>query len=138
MHVEGVFAPETVADARDRYESCGPAAQTVVREVAKAMSFDREEYGERVTGDVIATARDALFASMLEVTVGTAAEFEEFCDAEPDLEPDVEGSERVDHVVWHAAPFADAVVAATFQDEEDAAVSTLRRQAFGKVYRDRL
>lgn len=138
MHVEGVFAPETVAEARDRYESCGPVAQTVVREVAKAMSFDREEYGERVTGDVIATARDALFASMLEVTVGTAGEFDEFCEANPGLAPDVEGSDNVDRVVWHPAPFADAVVAATFQDEEDAAVSTLRRQAFGKVYRDRV
>lgn len=138
MHVEGTFAPETVEAARDRYESCGPAAQTVVQEVAKAMEFDREEYRERVTSDVVATAQDALFASMLEVSVGTMAEFDDFRAEHPTLEPDVEGSEHVDRVVWHAAPFADAVVAATFQDEADAAVATLRRQAFGKVYRERL
>ena len=46
-------------------------------------------------------------------------------------------SENVDNVAWHAPPFADAV-AATFQNEEDAAVETLRRQAFGRVYRELL
>jgi hypothetical protein len=44
----------------------------------------------------------------------------------------------VERVVWHVPPFADAAVAATFQDERDAAVATLRRQAFGRCYRDRL
>jgi len=48
------------------------------------------------------------------------------------------GSEDVDNVVWHAPPFADAAIAATFQDERDAAVATLRRQAFGRLYRDAL
>ncbi len=48
----------------------------------------------------------------------------------------VNGSDSVDNVVWHVAPFADRVVAATFQEERDAAVGTLRRQAFGSVYRE--
>jgi hypothetical protein len=47
------------------------------------------------------------------------------------------GSGDVDRVVWHAAPFAGEVVAATFQNERDAAVGTLRRQAFTRGYRPR-
>jgi len=38
METEGVFAPETLADAREAYESVGPAAQTVVRETARNRS----------------------------------------------------------------------------------------------------
>ena len=146
MHTRGVFAPETEAETRERYELLGPVAQTVVREVAKGMALDREEYRERVTPEVVARARDALFASMLEVSVGSREEFDAWA-ADRDLEPRWEGeedgdvvvlgSEQVEFVAWHAPPFADAV-AATFQDEEDAAVETLRRQAFGRIYRDRL
>lgn len=134
MHTVGTFTFETAADARERYDEVGPAAQTVVREVAKSMSFDREEYDERVTGDVVETARDALFASLLTVHVGTKAEFEEW-RASYDGEVAVTGHEAVDHVVWHAGP-EDEAVAATFQNEEDAAVATLRRQAFGRLYRE--
>jgi len=137
METEGVFAPETLADAREAYESVGPAAQTVVRETATAMDFDGEEYRERVTSDVVETARDALFASLLVVHVGDWAAFEDW-RADADVDVTVVGSEDVDNVVWHLAPVADAAVAATFQDERDAAVATLRRQAFGRLYRDRL
>lgn len=136
MHVDGWLAPATVAEAREEYDAVGPAARTVVRETAKAMSFDREEYEERVTSEVVETARDALFASLLEVRVGTDAEFEAFRADNADLAATVRGSEHVDHVVWHAAPFADRLVAATFQHEEEAAVATLRRMAFGELYRD--
>jgi len=45
----------------------------------------------------------------------------------------VAGSDNVDRVVWHA--FDGEAVAATFQQEEQAAISTLRRQAFGRLYR---
>ena len=48
----------------------------------------------------------------------------------------VRGSEHVDSVAWHVAPATDTIVAATFHAEEEAAVGTLRRQAYGKVYRD--
>lgn len=136
MHTRGVFAPESVAEARERYERFGSVAQTVVLEVAKEMGFDDEEYDERITSDVVGRARDALFASMLEVTVGSREEFEGW-SAEHDGEVTVFGNENVDHVAWHATPVGD-VVAATFQDEEDAAVETLRRQVFGRVYRDAL
>jgi len=134
MHTEGTFTFESDEDARATYDAVGPAAQTVVREVAKAMAFDREEYDERVTGDVVETARDALFASLLEVYVGTRAEFEDWREAY-DGEVTTVGHEAVDHVVWHVGP-NDEAVAATFQNEEAAAVATLRRQAFGRLYRD--
>lgn len=134
MHTVGTFTPASAEEARDRYAEVGPAAQTVVREVAKAMEFDREEYDDRVTGDVVETARDALFASLLEVHVGTREEFADWRD-EYDGEVTTVGSENVDSVVWHAGPEGDAV-AATFQNEEEAAVATLRRQAFGRLYRE--
>ncbi|WIV68284.1 DUF5809 family protein [Natrialbaceae archaeon AArc-T1-2] len=134
MHTEGTFSPETIDEVRERYESLGPTAQTVVREVARAMAFDREEYDDRVTGDVVETARDVLFASRLAVTVGTREEYEDWCESY-DGEVIEVGHERVDNVVWHAGP-GDEAVAATFQDEEAAAVATLRRQAFGRLYRE--
>ncbi|AGB38265.1 DUF5809 family protein [Natronococcus occultus] len=134
MQTAGTFTFESVEEAREQYESVGPAAQTVVREVAKAMAFDREEYDERVTDDVVETARDALFASLLAVQVGSREEYEEWRESY-DGEVTEVGHERVDRVVWHAAPTGKAV-AATFQDEADAAVATLRRQAFGRLYRD--
>ena len=127
MHVEGLLAPDSVEAAREEYDALAPTSKTVVREVAKAMAFDREEYGERVT--------DALFASLLEVHVGTREEFEAFRESNPDLDATVRGSDHVDHVVWHVAPTGE-VVAATYQDEPEAAIATLRRQAFGSVYRD--
>lgn len=135
MHSEGLFAPQTAEAARERYESLGPPAQTVVRAVAKSMSFDREEYEQRVTSDVVMTARDALFASLLRVTVGTREEFDRWCDDRA-YEIDLAGSESVENVVWHPVEFTETVVAATFQSEEDAAIGTLRRQAFGRHYRE--
>jgi hypothetical protein len=70
--------------------------------------------------------------------VGTRAEYEAWLEDHPDHDVQVVGSEHVDNVVWHVAPAAGTVVAATFQDERRAAVGTLRRQAFGRVYRDLL
>jgi hypothetical protein len=133
----GWLAPETESELREAYESVGPAAQTVVREVTKAMEFDRAEYDERVDGDVVETARDALFASLLRVRVADRETFEEWRERY-DGAVHVSGSEHVDRVVWHVAPAVDAAVAATFQDERRAAVATLRRQAFGRLYDDLL
>jgi hypothetical protein len=135
MDTEGLFAPETVADARERYEAVGPAAQTVVKETTRAMAFDTEEYDQRVTSEVVETARDALFASLLEVRVGTREEFEDW-QADADVSVTEVGSENVDNVVWHVAPFAGEAVAATFHEKRRAAVDTLRRQAFGRIYRE--
>jgi hypothetical protein len=135
METEGVFAPETAAAAREAYDSVGGPAREVVRETAKAMGFDGDEYRDRVTGAVVETARDALFASLLEVHHGTRGAFDDWCDDHPDLDRQVAGSEDVANVVWHAVPASGVVVAATYQDEPDAAASAVRRQAFGRVYR---
>ena len=135
MDTEGEFRPETAAEARARYEQLEQTAQVVVQEVTKAMEFDSEEYDRRVTDGVVETARDALFASQLAVMIGTREEYEAW-QAETTHEVQEVGSEPVDNVVWHAPPFADEAVAATFQDERQAAVDVLRRQAFGRVYRE--
>ena len=134
METHGFLAPETEAEARDRYDETGPAAQTVVKETAKAMAFAPDEYDERVTGEVIETARDALFASLLAVRTGTREEFDDWL-ADRDREVREEGSENVENVAWHDA-LGETVVAATYQDEQRAAVATLLRQAFGRVYRE--
>lgn len=141
VDTEGRLAPETVAAAREAYADLGPAAQVATREAARAMEFDRAEYRERVTGDVVATVRDALFASLLRVHVGTREAFDDWLADHPGYEADVAGTENVDRVVWHPVPFAGGggvVVAATFHEEREAAVGTLRRRAFGAVYRDHL
>lgn len=135
MDSRGLLAPETKAAARDHYETLGPTAQTVTKEVAKAMDFDRQEYRDRVTTDVVETARDALFASLLRVHTGTSEEFEAWLDSHPALEADVEGSDHVDRRAWHSVPFEDRVAAVTFQNEPAAAVGTVQRQAFGRHYR---
>lgn len=136
MYTEGVFAPETASDAREQYAAVGPTAQTVVREVARAMDFGKDEYEDRVTGTVVETARDAIFASLLRVCVGSRTEFEDWCADHDSYDVREIGNENVDNVVWHATPFEDVVVAATFQDKDEAAIGTLRRRAFGSVYRD--
>jgi len=136
MDTDGTLAPATAAAARERYEALGSTAQVVVKETAKAMKMDAEEYRDRVTSDVVETARDALFASLLEVRVGSREAFDEWVADNGDYEVREVGSEHVDSVVWHAAPAADTVVAATFHEEREAAVGTLRRQAFGRIYRE--
>ena len=135
METRGEYSPESVEAVRSLADRLEPAARLVVREAAQAMDFDREEYRERVTDDVVETVRDALLASLLAVTVGSRGEFDAWL-ADRDLKVVEVGSEAVDNVVWHA--YDGTVVAATFQNEPDAAVATLRRQAFGRLYRELL
>ena len=137
MQTTGFLSPESEDDVAALSDVLGPTAQVLVKEIAKAMEFDQDEYDDRVTPEVVVTARDALFASLLEVRVGTREEFEAWAD-EFDGEVVETGSENVDNVAWHVAGFADKAVAATFQNEDQAAVATLRRQAFGRIYRDLL
>lgn len=135
MERAGILSPSTASEARATYEDLAPAARTTVRETAKAMDFGREEFDDRVTGDVVATAHDALFASLLSVAIGTREEFDDW-RADADHEVAVIGSENVPNVVWHAPPFAGRAVAATYAAEQAAAIATLRRQAFGRIYGD--
>jgi len=134
MHARGSFAPETATEARERYEAVGSTAQVLLRQIAKAMEFDSEEYERRVTPEVIETAREVLFAADLRVRVGPREEYEDWL-AGREYETTERGNPNVSRIAWHSAPFATAVVAATFEHEEDAAVETLRRQAFGSIYR---
>jgi hypothetical protein len=137
MHREGTLAPETWPAASERFEACGSTAQTVVREVAKAMAFDREEYGERVTTDVVETTRQALFAESLAVRVDDAEGFAAWREETPhDLR--VVGHDEAGRVAWHTAPAAGQAVAATFHSEPEAAVATVRRMAFNRIYREEL
>ena len=73
METEGSLSPESVDDARAAFDAAGPTAKQVIREAAKAMEFDRDEYRERVTSGVVERARSVLFADRLAVTVGTRA-----------------------------------------------------------------
>ena len=137
MHERGWFEPASAKTARERYESLGSTAQVLLTEVAKAMAFDSGEYDRRVTPEVVETAREVLFAADLLVRVGTREEYEDWIEGR-EYEVIERGSENVTRIVWHAAPFADEVAAATFEHEEDAAVETVRRQALGGIYRNRL
>jgi hypothetical protein len=161
METEGQLAPATRAEARRAYAELAPAARTVTRATVRALGLDREEYDDR-GADAAAAARDALFGSLLEVRVGTREEFEAWREG---FDGQVQrlGSENVPNAVWHVVPFGlpgdlpdgppdgadgegmetdpDAepeplAVVATFQDEREAAVSTLRRTVFGRVYRE--
>lgn len=136
METRGVFAPETGEEARAAYEELDAAAETVVRATAKSMGFDRDEYAERVTEGVVAAAHEALFSSLLEVRVGSRAEFEAWRADHGEFEVVEEGAESVGSVAWHVAPAAGVAVAATFEAEADAAAGAARRMAFGRVYRD--
>ncbi|MFB6070380.1 MAG: DUF5809 family protein [Halanaeroarchaeum sp.] len=138
METRGLLSPATESDVREEYEALGPAAQVVTKEVAKAMDLDREEYRERVTSAVVETARDALFASLLRVHLGDRTAFESWLADHPDLEPHLGGSDAVDNRAWHPVPAAGAVAVVTYQQEPDAAVGTVQRQAFGRYYRDLL
>lgn len=135
METRGVLAPTTEAEARAFLDRFMPIAKTVVRDVAKAMDFDSDEYDTRVTGEVVETARDAIFASLLEVTIGTREEFDDW-QTTHDYDVIEVGSANVNNIAWHAVPFTETVIAATFQDKQAAAVDTLRRQAYGRVYRE--
>ena len=136
METAGVYEFETAEAARAGYADAGPAAQQVVKETAKAMDFDNTEYDRRVTGAVIETARDALFASLLTTYDGSRADFDEWCEDHPAYSVDLAGSPDVESVVWHPVGFAETVVAASYQAEPEAAAATVRRRAFGRHYRD--
>ncbi len=132
MDTEGSVAPVTAEDVRDHFDDLAPAAAAVTREVAKAV-LDPEDYDERVTDDVVARAQETLFAARLRVHVGTRDEYEDWL-VDRDLETVELGSENVERVAWHHAPYADTVIAATFSAQREAAVETLRRQAVGRLY----
>lgn len=133
METRGIFTPSNPEAVTEYASLLGPAAQVVVKEAAKAMDFSKDEYEDRITTEVVTTARDALFASLLDVSLGSRSEFQQARN-DTDYEVIELGSEHVDNVVWHTAPVNNTIIAATYQDKPDAAVATLQRQAYGRIY----
>lgn len=138
METVGYIAPESVAEARDRYAEVRPIAKELVREIVVAMDVDRAEYEKLVTPEIVVIARDALFSSLLVVSTGERARFEAWCERPEvaDFAVEIEGSQHVDRVAWHGSPLAETVLAATYHTERDAAIATLRRMAWGRMYHD--
>lgn len=133
METEGLLELETTERIQERYDKLAPAADEMVRAAAQAMAFDTEEYNERVTDEVRAAAQQALFASLLAVRVGTRAEYERWRESHEGELVEL-GSGDATNAVWHDPEWTDEAVAATFQSERGAAVATLRKQAFGRLY----
>jgi hypothetical protein len=132
MHTRGTFAPETRADALETYEEVGPVAQVVVREATKAMEFDADEYDERVTPEVIRTARDAVFAELLAVHVGDEAEFDAWL---ADSEFDADDVVRIgsDNVEIFTSPDDDTVVLTDSSDRAEVSVDLDDHVTYGNL-----
>jgi hypothetical protein len=135
MHTEGLFAPESEAAVSEQYAAAGAAAEVVVSELVRALPVADEAADRPDDATLQLTATEAIFASLLEVRVGTDDEFEAY-EAETDRNVEMLGSEHVSGVAWHDAPAADRILAATYENEPEAAVDALRRQAFVKLYRE--
>lgn len=135
METEGLLEPESEDAARERYADLEPAAGEVLGAVARTMLREDEDYDDRVTDAVRQTAHEAIFASLLRIHVGTREELDDWM-ADRDDSLILAGNENVENAAWHRAALDDTVVAATFQDRRRAAVDTLRRQAFARVYRE--
>lgn len=135
MDTEGLFAPESAETARQQYAAVGTAARAVVREFARSAPIAADVDDVREDEDLVHTAHEAIFASLLAVTLGTREEFEDWLEAR-DREVERLGSDHVDRIAWHDAPFAGQVLAATYDSEPAAAAATLRRQAFARLYRE--
>jgi hypothetical protein len=135
MHTEGLFAPATEETVREQYEAAEAAADVVVRELVRALPVADAAEDRPDDATLQLTATEAIFASLLEVHVGTDEEFEDYL-ADGDREVETLGSEHVSGVAWHDAAAADRVLAATYENEPEAAVDALRRQAFATLYRE--
>ena len=136
METVGYLEPETAEACHETYRSLGVAAQELVHEMAVAMEFDREEYDARVDSSVVKHTRDTLFGVLLRVSTGSEAAFTSVRDA-PEYDAyglHKEGSDNVDNVAWHISPATETIVAATYQHQPDAAVATLRRIAWNRLY----
>lgn len=135
MDTEGLFAPASVTTAREQYEAAEHAAGVVVHELLRTLSTSGKAIDDTDDAALRSTATEALFASLLEIHVGTREEFESY-QADRERAVEVLGSEYVSGVAWHDAEALDRVIAATYENEPAAAADALRRQAFAKGYRE--
>jgi hypothetical protein len=135
METRGYIGPETEAAVREQYAKLAPAARTVTKEVAEAGTTDSAAYREFTTDAVYETAQQALFASLLQVQVGDAGEFETVRAERDDHEVVFAGTETVGRRAWHRVRPRETIVAVSFEEKTDAAVASLQLQAFGRFYR---
>lgn len=140
MRTQGFLEPETETAAREAFEQLRSPASEVTRAVARAMDLEGDDYRDHVDETVVGAAHEALFGSLLTVRTADRETFEAWRDRQDNAEYSVtmEGSEHVANVAWHAAPMVERVFAATYENERAAAVATLRRLAWGRIYRDRV
>lgn len=138
METIGYIAPMTASEAREIFAELEPAAGEIARAIAIAMDPSGDLYTERMNDEVRRTAREALFGSLLVVSTGPRESFDDWAERAPydTYTVDIEGSEHVERIAWHAAPVAERVIAATYHAERDAAIATLRRMAWGQVYHE--
>lgn len=136
METIGYLEPECDEDVQKIYASLGVPAQELVHEIAVAMEFDRDEYTDRVDSAVVRRARDAVFGVLLRISSASMDRFQSI-RADPMYESYtvvLEGSDNVPNVAWHVCPVEETIVAATYQDHRDAAIATLRRIAWNRIY----
>lgn len=138
MDTRGYESPRTESAASAHYEDLARAAQTITKEVADAGTDSSEAYQEFIDQSVIETAQQALFASLLEVHVGSQTEYDAWLADHDSFDATLAGTETVPRRAWHPVWPTEQVVAVSFQDRPDAAVATVRRQAFGQHYRSML
>lgn len=136
METVGYVLPETEDEVREIFDELEPAAHEVVGAIARRLP-DGWDQGTGIPEDIYRTGHEALFGSLLVVTTGSMKDFGSWNTDGPyaDYAVNIEGSEHVDHIAWHAAPATEEIIAATYQHERSAAVATLRRIAWGRVYR---
>lgn len=138
MDTRGQFAPETKAAARSLYDDLAIAAETVTKTLAETSTDSREAYHELLDQERIDAAHEALFASLLEVHVGSVEEFESWMNRHDAFQLSLSGPETVPRRAWHPVRPRKTVTAVSFQTAPEAAVATVRRQAFGTQYRELL
>ncbi|MBS3760816.1 DUF5809 family protein [Halodesulfurarchaeum sp.] len=135
METQGHFAPRTETAASAQFDDLALVAKTVTKEIAEAGTDTSGGYQALVEESVIETAQQTLFASLLEVHVGSVDEYEAWLTDHDSLEASLAGTETVPWRAWHPVWPRDQVTAVSYQNSPEAAIATVRRQAFGQHYR---
>ena len=138
MERRGLLSFDSEADLAEVHQALLPAGETVTKELVDALEYHQGASEVSVTPELVETAHEAIFASLLEVYTGDSDEFEAWLRDHPDLDVHLEGHEHTERRAWHPVGPAGAVLAVTFQQEVEAAIGMVRRQAVGRYYRERL
>lgn len=131
----GCFTPESESELVSRFESLETTAKVLVRQLRTAFDRNQDYVDDHLDQADVDTIKEIVFGSHLEIHAGTRQEFDQWFTGRS-LELIEIGSSEVDHIAWHHSPFVETVLAATFENEPEAAVETLRRQAIGRLYRE--